>query len=53
MITKFGKQVYLHDTTEMRLIEHQLSTLLRQDHVKNEKISPLPECQWQPNLAEW
>ena len=35
MITKFGKQVYLQNVTQMRLIKQVLVTLFRQDHAKN------------------
>ena len=33
MITKFGKQVYLQDLIQMRLIKQVLVTSLRQDHM--------------------
>ena len=45
MIVKFGKQVYLQDLTQMKLIKQVLVTLLWQDHAKTKNIVfPLPEC---------
>ena len=35
MTTKFGKKVYLHDLTKMKLIKQVLVTFLLQDHVTN------------------
>ena len=35
MIIKFGKQIHLHDLTQMRLITQMLVASLRQNHVIN------------------
>ena len=35
MTTKFGKQVHLQESSQMRLIKQVLVTSSRQDHVRN------------------
>ena len=35
MTTKFGKQVHLQESSQMRLIKQVLVTTSRQDHVRN------------------
>ena len=54
MTTKFGKQVHLEDSTQMKLINQMLETSSRQvtEHTKI-IIFPQPECLWLPNLAGW
>ena len=52
MITKFGKQVHLQDTRQMRLVKQVLATYV-QITWQTKKISLLPQCLWSPNLASW
>ena len=53
MITKFGKQVYLQDLIQMRLIKQVLVTghYVKITWQNKTTIFPLSECLWLPDLA--